>query len=167
MPPWSDDTAPGNAGVTNPVAAGARIELEVAWPPCPTSDSCNDGFCGPDETPMSCASCPPSVVVCPQDCAQVLHCGGAERYLVLDQATGALTDAREGISVAWFATDGSFGVDRTGRDGRDPLTFSDNTWIAPAHPGVVTMWVVLRDDRGGTAWGEYVLVVQGGAAHVP
>jgi hypothetical protein len=25
-------------------------------------------------------------------------------------------------------------------------------WIAPAEPGRVTLWVVLRDDRGGVAW---------------
>jgi hypothetical protein len=77
--------------------------------------------------------------------------------VVLDQASGVLTDQREGISVLWFATGGSFDNDRTGRTASDTSVVSDNGWRAPSHAGVVTMWVVLLDDRGGTTWGEYVL----------
>jgi hypothetical protein len=158
--PWIDATQPGNAGMTNAVAAGSRFTLEVTWPTCPQVDACGDGYCGPDETPMSCASCDASIALCPQDCAPLAQCGGAERYVVLDQETQTLGDAREGIGVAWFTTDGSFDVDQTGRQGTDPATFSDNGWTAPSHAGVVTMWVVLRDDRGGNVWGEYVLQIQ-------
>jgi hypothetical protein len=158
---WTDDTAPGNAGAMNdwPNAVGRHFNLEVAWPPCPTTDVCGDGVCGPDETPLSCASCPDSVAVCPGDCSPVAQCQGAERYVVFDQATNALVDQREGMSVLWYATGGAFDVDRTGREGSDLSTVSDNGWTAPDQPGVVTLWVVLLDDRGGTSWGEYVIDV--------
>jgi hypothetical protein len=158
---WTDVTIPGNAGMTTdlPGSRGVHYELEVTWPSCPETDACNDGVCGPDETPQSCASCDPTIAVCPQDCDPVIQCKGAERYVALDQGTGTLIDRREGMSVIWYATGGTFDADRTGRDGSDRSTFSDNGWTAPSEPGTVTMWVVLQDDRGGAVWGEYQLDV--------
>jgi hypothetical protein len=156
---WTDDTTPGNAGATNdwPNSLGMHFNLEVAWPSCPESDVCGDGICGPDETPLTCATCNATVAPCPRDCSPLVQCQGAERYVVLQPGTDALTDQREGISVLWYATAGSFDVDRTGRDGSDLSTVSDNGWRAPDQPGLVTMWIVLLDDRGGTSWGEYVI----------
>jgi hypothetical protein len=63
------------------------------------------------------------------------------------------------MEVAWFATGGSFDDDRTGTAPTDPTPFTTNTWHAPASPGLVHLWVVLRDDRGGAGWTEYALDV--------
>lgn len=135
---------------SNLVQAGARIALRVAWASCPTTDACHDGVCGPDETSTS----------CPADCATPHACTGAERFVAFDIETQALADQRESIAVAWFATAGSFDSDRTGRSAADPAVTSDNGWTAPATPGPVRLWVVLRDDRGGTGWAEYALEVR-------
>ncbi|HEY3817928.1 MAG TPA: hypothetical protein VGL81_12190 [Polyangiaceae bacterium] len=136
---------PGGAG--NSVAVGQTVALEVAWAACPLTDTCGDGLCGPDE----------SLASCPADCTTPQGCTGAERYVSFDLSSQSLVDAREGIHVSWFATGGSFALDRTGVDGTDPATTSDNTWQAPGAAGTVHLWVVLRDDRGGIGWGAYTL----------
>ncbi len=33
-------------------------------------------------------------------------------------------------------------------------------WVAPEEAGAATLWVVLRDDRGGTSWREVAVLVQ-------
>jgi hypothetical protein len=138
-------------GATNPLPAGQKVTLEVAWPSCPLTDVCGDGICGPDET----------VTSCPADCTTPHGCAGAERYVNFDLGSQALVDAREGIQVSWFATGGSFDLDRTGVDGTDTTTTNDNGWTPPGQPGqTVHLWVVLRDDRGGTGWAGYVFQTQ-------
>lgn len=87
-------------------------------------------------------------------------CTGAERYVALDPVTRSLADRREAIRVSWFATDGDFGDDRTGREEGDGATTSDNVWTAPAQSATVTMWLVLRDSRGGAGWSTYVVTVE-------
>jgi hypothetical protein len=158
--PWAEAPAP------NTVAAGALVPLEVSWPACPTVDVPDDGVCGPDETGTACGTCGPDVAQTRHDCCvdtncvHALGCRGAERYVALDVATGALVDRREAVSVAWFATGGAFDADRTGRRADDFAAASDNTWRAPAAAGPVTLWVVLRDDRGGVGWKEYAVDVR-------
>jgi hypothetical protein len=155
--PW----AASDAGTThvNRAAAGKRIEVEVAWDSCPSTDSCGDGVCGPEETALACPLCDADIVTCPSDCSAAAGCTGAERYVALDVVSGALVDRREALSVAWYATGGSFDVDRTGRDAADLAVTSDNGWTAPSQPGTVTMWIVLRDDRGGVSWTTYTVQV--------
>jgi hypothetical protein len=63
------------------------------------------------------------------------------------------------MSVSWFATDGTFEADRTGRGEEDEISAAPNRWTAPDQPGPVHLWIVLRDSRGGTAWAEEVLEV--------
>jgi hypothetical protein len=142
-------TADG-AGASSVVSAGQRLKLEVAWTACPLTDTCGDGVCGADE----------SLASCPADCIMPQGCSGAERYVSFDLMSQALVDAREGIHVSWFATGGSFGLDRTGNDGTDTTTTSDNSWQAPAQTGMVHLWVVLHDDRAGIGWGAYTVTVQ-------
>ena len=72
----------------------------------------------------------------------------------------ALTTARESLRVSWYGTAGRFDEPRTGRAGDDPATTADNAWTAPAAPGAVTLWVVLRDDRGGAAWRSLAVTVR-------
>jgi hypothetical protein len=64
---------------------------------------------------------------------------------------------RESLRVSWFTSAGRFAEERTGRsEGEADVSFSDNTWQAPA-AGVARIWVVLRDDRGGVGWRSYTL----------
>jgi hypothetical protein len=121
----------------NRVAVGQRVALEVAWPACPPP-AASDGGAALSYTP----------------------CDGAEHYLLLDTMSQALVDHREAIAVAWYATGGAFDVDRSGRAGSDPTTTSDNGWQAPSVAGPMTMWVVLRDERGGAGWKEYAIDVR-------
>jgi hypothetical protein len=161
--PW---VAADASGATNAVGAGKRLALEVSWPSCPTTDVAADGVCGPDETGTSCGTCGPDVGLSPGDCcvdtncAHARGCAGAERYVRLDPVSGDLVDAREGMAVAWFATGGTFAFDRAGRKGDDVAVTSENTWQAPNVAGPVTMWVVLRDDRGGVGWKQVTLDVR-------
>ncbi|HEY6462057.1 MAG TPA: hypothetical protein VIY73_17950, partial [Polyangiaceae bacterium] len=128
---------PDANGATNTLAAGQKVTLEVSWAACPLSDTCGDGVCGADE----------SVTTCAADCTNPQGCTGAERYVNFDLGSQSLVDAREGMHVSWFATGGSFDLDRTGRDGTDTATTSDDGWTAPAGGMTVHLWVVLRDDR--------------------
>jgi hypothetical protein len=140
-------------GVTNPVARGVKLSLEVAWPACPRVDRCGDDVCGADESAMT----------CPVDCAPPKGpkgCGGAERYVNFDITSQTVVDQRESIDVAWYGTAGVFDQDRTGRTGTDQATTSEDGWTAPSSSGVVTLWVVLRDARGGVGWAEYALEVK-------
>jgi hypothetical protein len=73
-----------------------------------------------------------------------------EVYAWFDQETQSIRDKRESMRVSWFATAGSFESDRTGRGETEPETTTSNGWTAPASPGRVHLWVVLRDSRGGT-----------------
>ena len=64
--------------------------------------------------------------------------------------------AARGFRVSWFASSGTFTDAHTGREEAGPDDpSSDNTWLAPATPGAVFLWIVLRDDRGGVAWKGY------------
>jgi hypothetical protein len=153
-------------GPPNQVGVGQHIALEVSWPACPMMDAPGDGVCGPEETGTACGTCDPGVAVSRGDCcvdvncAHAHGCAGAERYVVLDQASGTLVDRREAMAVAWYATGGAFDFDRAGRSNDDPATTSDNGWQAPDTAGIVTMWIVLRDERGGVGWQQYVLDVR-------
>ena len=40
------------------------------------------------------------------------------------------------------------------------LLTTTNTWTAPSTAGTVTLWVVLRDSRGGIGWKSYRVAVQ-------
>ncbi len=73
----------------------------------------------------------------------------AETFLVWNVVTLTLDMQRESLRVSWFATGGSFDHDVTGRSQTDQETFTQNVWHAPATPGPVYLWTVLRDDRGG------------------
>ena len=84
----------------------------------------------------------------------------AESYPLYDSTTRTLTTAREGLRVSWFATDGAFEHDRTGRTGDEPDVFTDNTWTAPTVAGATSIhfWVVLRDERGGLDFAAFDLM---------
>jgi hypothetical protein len=139
-------------GATEPLrlSAGQRISLRATWPACPSVPICGDGICGIDELATE----------CPEDCTQPKGCTGAETYIYYDPLTRQLVNRRESMRVAWFAGAGSFGDDHTGRREDETDTFSDGAWTAPNTPGLVHLWVVLRDSRGGVSWQSYVVDVQ-------
>jgi hypothetical protein len=58
----------------------------------------------------------------------------------------------EELRVAWFATAGTLEIAQTGAS--ESGLSSDNLWIAPTKPQGVSLWIVLRDERGGVDWRE-------------
>ncbi|HWB79716.1 MAG TPA: hypothetical protein VG755_32355 [Nannocystaceae bacterium] len=87
-------------------------------------------------------------------------CAGAETYAYFDPIALEIATARESIGIAWYATAGSFDDARTGRARDEPEAYGDNVWTAPDRAGPVTLWIVLRDDRGGASWHEQTITVR-------
>jgi hypothetical protein len=130
------DAASDEATLT--VGRGEHVTFHAAWAECSGDAECEDGTCS-DEP----------------------GCTGSEAYLNLDQVAHDLVTRREAIRVSWFGTAGSFDHDRTGRTEADTAdAFSDNEWTAPETSGKLSLWVVIRDDRGGTSWNHYVIDVE-------
>jgi hypothetical protein len=95
--------------------------------------------------------------VCPET---VTACSGAETYIYIDPTTKQIATGRESIVASWYASAGTFALDRVGRAGTDPALSVDDTWTAPASAGTVHLWVVLRDARGGVGWASYTIAVE-------
>ena len=79
-------------------------------------------------------------------------CEGAERYVAFDPATRTLVDRREAMRVSWLSTAGTLADDRTGRDEGDLETRTATLFTATREARATTVFVVLRDTRGGVAW---------------
>jgi len=134
------------------VPVGTRVVFSTSWTTCPTEPVCGDGMCTSGETSQDCAD----------DCGRnPVGCTGSEAYGYVNPTTGELSPRHESMRVAWFSTTGSFEDDHTGIVEDDyTKTSSENAWQAPTTPGLVFMWVVLRDARGGTAWQSFQLQVE-------
>jgi hypothetical protein len=89
-----------------------------------------------------------------------LHWTAAESYLWFDPVSRSLAPRREGMRVSWFATAGDFASGRGGRREDELETYATGAWTAPASPGDVQLWAVLRDDRGGAAWTAFAIAVR-------
>jgi len=83
-----------------------------------------------------------------------------ESYLMYDAFTVSLIERRESLRVSWFVTQGELAYDHTGRAADDPALWTENRWRTPETPGTWQLWVVLRDDRGGSAHAGYELHVR-------
>jgi hypothetical protein len=101
-----------------------------------------------------------------------------ESYPAWDVLNLVLVKYTEAMRVSWYATSGSFEHDTTGvggtatetfdadsatwkptgADTTAPQTSTDNTWT-PDTPGLVHMWLVLHDSRGGTDFAAYDFIV--------
>lgn len=137
-------------GTAAKVAPSEHLTLRVHWAACPTKSTCGDGLCGAGET----------IVTCADDCTMPVGCSGSEPYVYFDPVARAVRPRRESMRVSWFANDGRFEQERTGRGEKDAENaFSENRWTAPSKPGEVLLWVVLRDDRGGVGFASYKLQV--------
>lgn len=133
------------------VTASEVLVLRANWPACPIQPSCGDGICSTGETAAD----------CPDDCTTPKACGGSESFAYLDPESHTLVDRHESMRVSWFTTGGTIDKDHTGSLEADfAVTGSDNTWTAPATPGPVFIWVVLRDDRGGVDWRSFKVDVR-------
>ncbi len=144
--------APGIDAPRASVAAGSRVALRAVWAACPRQPVCGDGLCTAGENQSS----------CPGDCRDAPKgCTGAESYLWPDPETRTVHGRREAITISWFSDRGVFADEQTGRteDDADGVDAS-NVWTAPTERGPVRLWIVLRDDRGGVGWGEYLVQVE-------
>lgn len=126
-----DGAAVDLAGEPVAVGAGAAVALTVGW------------------------------AACSDDPAEGEGCAGAEAYVRYDGETGELLPAREAVSVAWYATAGTFDEARGGRAGDEAETTVDNGWTAPSEPGDVWLAAVLRDERGGVGFAGWWVTVGG------
>jgi hypothetical protein len=84
-----------------------------------------------------------------------------ETFPVYEPVKMAIVDHAEELTVSWFASAGEFDRDRTGRTELESETSISNGWLAtpPASPGPVHLWLVLRDNRGGLDFQEYLVTV--------
>jgi hypothetical protein len=118
---------------------GARvIQACAAAADCGAGVACVDGICADGATPpraaVLCASAarPPPPAQLYKECA----------------ADGTQRTARERLSFQWYASDGTF----TGEDGLGDGNVTGRARQFQPPAGAYTMWVILRDDRGGEDW---------------
>ncbi len=83
----------------------------------------------------------------------------AESYPVFDSALQTIGERREALWLSWFITAGAFDDSLTGREESDTAVSTENAWQSPAVAGVVFLWLVLHDSRGGTDFASYTLTV--------
>lgn len=83
----------------------------------------------------------------------------AQTYAYYDAASDTITMQREALSVAWYSSAGALDSESTGRAAGDLATTSDNGYTAPSAAGIVHLWIVLRDSRGGVDFATYQLDV--------
>lgn len=90
----------------------------------------------------------------------VIADGGSEHYLEID-ADGHETEKDEPLTLYWFVTAGRWEHGKT--------TAADAAMFFPPHAGDepavpesrrITLWVVLRDPRGGASWTSRTIVLQ-------
>lgn len=127
------------------ISVGSRITLRASWDECSGESTCGDSLCTAFEDSTTCA----------QDCTEnVRGCTGAEPYVWYDRQRERVAPRREGISIAWYASRGHFESEQTGLDESEAASrnLSENTYVAGSQPGKVTLWLVIRDARGGQSW---------------
>jgi hypothetical protein len=83
----------------------------------------------------------------------------AETFAYFDPSSGTVTSQRESMQVAWYTSAGTVDTESTGRASDDLTTTTDNGLDTTGISGIIHVWVVLRDSRGGVAYAQYDLVV--------
>jgi hypothetical protein len=139
LEPITNDDAPLQ------LARGGATLLRASWDECSAESVCGDGLCTAFEDSTSCA----------EDCTGTLHgCTGAEPYVWYNRETEHVEPRREGVSVAWYASRGHFEHEQTGLDESQAVSqlFTENHYLAPKTAGPATIWLVIRDTRGGQSW---------------
>jgi hypothetical protein len=85
-----------------------------------------------------------------------------EPYVLYEIELGTLRDVRESLTVRWYVTGGE--LERSAETAAttapgDALEF-DTTWVVPAELGQARGWAVLTDDRGGTTWASFEILIE-------
>jgi hypothetical protein len=128
------------------VKAGTSVDFRATWDDCPDASECGDGYCTANEDATSCAA----------DCTagQAHGCTGAERFVWYNREKHRIEARREGISVAWYSSGGHFDSEQTGLAEAETASRqqTDNTWRVGSNAGPATVWLVIRDTRGGQSW---------------
>ena len=89
--------------------------------------------------------------------------GSAETYLVPDgdPTAGKTRQVTEVLSISWYSTAGDVGADVTGVDKPDTEISFEKYTPTPAPEGTpVDLWIVARDERGGTDWVHRALLLK-------
>ena len=131
-------------------APGQTLLFTASWAACPTTAVCGDGICGALEDKTSCAA----------DCVTPKGCTGAEQYAYWNPDSRELQVRHESMRVSWYATAGKLADPVTGRDESETVTSTQNGWTAPTASGPVTLWLVIRDARGGQSFRSFTISVQ-------
>jgi len=71
-----------------------------------------------------------------------------ETYVLFDPTVRDVVERSENLETGWFTNGGEFERDRTTADEDQPVT-SNELILDPDVAQPVTVWIVLRDDRGG------------------
>jgi hypothetical protein len=161
----AETVPPDGAAPSLTLKPGEHVDFDASWADCAAKTACTpcDAQSGADGGTNADAGAHDGGA-CSSTCAAgaPAGCTGSESYPYLDPVSHELVPRREAIRVSWYATDGDFDHDRTGRTEQEAeakLHTTDNDWTAPNIAGVVHVWVVIRDDRGGVAWSSYLLNV--------
>jgi hypothetical protein len=141
------DSAPltlDDASQRREVRAGSELDLVASWDDCPVDSVCGDGYCTANEDRVN----------CPEDCNTPRGCGGSERYVWYDANSRSVQPRREAMTVAWYASRGRFTEEQTGWDEAQAGTqlSTQNRWRVGQQVGPATIWLVIRDSRGGQSW---------------
>lgn len=126
---------------------GEVITLNVQWDACPATPVCGDGICSVGET----------FVDCPEDCTDPKGCTGQELFVYYNQSTAELENLWEGMRVSWYTTAGTYENERSSV--KTPETGDEDQWTAPTEAGTVTLWIVIRDSRGGVGYAQFTVEV--------
>ncbi len=118
--------------------------------------------------PMAAAPLPPTAPATwvgansPYDLEVSWSADSPEAFPVWNISTRTIDLHREAISVSWYATDGTFEHDRTGRSESETELTTRNRWTAPATTTTMNVhfWIVLRDSRGGIDFSEALVEVR-------
>lgn len=134
---WVELTPVASGDVTR-VRGSVQSNLRVTWKDCDEqAPECEEEECSPP----------------------VEGCAGAETYVSFDSRNRTIVERRESLSASWYANDGTFETYRS-EPSSEGATSATNSWTAPRRAGRVSLWVVLRDGRGGVGWQSYVVEVE-------
>ncbi|HEX7837350.1 MAG TPA: hypothetical protein VF469_07805 [Kofleriaceae bacterium] len=142
---------PIRADVAGEVAFGlSRITCKLATAPGPVAHDYDLRYvanANPTLDPLALPRVPPDTDV---SLTASWPASAAETYLYYDPRSQTLVTRREAMRLSWFATGGRLTVDASAVGETDPATTVSTTWHTPA-AGPATLWLVLRDSRGGIA----------------
>jgi hypothetical protein len=73
-----------------------------------------------------------------------------ESYANFDRKQQAIVEMRETLQVDWYVSAGTWETSTTLFDSENTAPQANNVWLAPKDASEVSLWVVLRDSRGGS-----------------